>query len=169
MAYKLVKFIVMSNKKKQLSHTAAESQKQRFDPLGANIDDILAHLDNVDHDDSRAWPQTLANLVDVFTDHFQRRKGHSNEAAHMEARDLIVVLANYFGGRQVYLPRDEKLRLALRDNLIWRDFDGRNFDVLEKRWQLTRQQIYNIIAHQRVLHKKRAQQRNQAYMSMHAR
>lgn len=156
MAYRMVKFRMMSIKKEQLSHEAAEIQQQRFDPLDANIDDILSRLDDVDRDDSRAWPQTLADLVDVFTDHLQRRKGHSNEAARVEAQDLIVVLANYFGGRQVYLPRDEKLRLALRDNLIWRDFDGRNIDVLKNHWRLTRQQIYNIIARQRELHKKRA-------------
>ena len=95
--------------------------------------------------------------MDVFTDHFQRRKGQAEDAARVEAQDLIVVLANYFGGRQVYLPRDEKLRLALRDNQIWHNFDGRDIDVLEKRWRLTRQQIYNIIAHQRALHKKRVQ------------
>ena len=128
-----------------------------FDPLDADVDEVLAHLDDVGRDDPRAWPQTLADLVDVFSAHLQRRKDLAIEEARREAQDLIVVLANYFGGRQIYLPRDEKLRLALRDNQIWRDFDGRNIDVLEKRWRLTRQQIYNIIAHQRALHKKRVQ------------
>jgi Mor family transcriptional regulator len=131
-----------------------EAQKKLFDPLQADVDDILAHLEDVDRGNPRAWPQTLAELVDVFADHLQRRKGHASEAARKEAQDLTVVLATYFGGRQIYLPRNEKLRLALRDKQIWRAFDGKNIDLLEKRWRLTRQQVYNIIAQQRALHQK---------------
>lgn len=133
----------------------AQAQQQLFDPMDADVESILAHLDEVDRDDPRVWPQTLADLVDVLTDHLERRKGTSLERARRDAQELIVVLANYFGGRQVYLPRDEKLRLALRDNQIWYDFDGRNIDVLGHRFRLTRQQVYTIIARQRSLHKKR--------------
>lgn len=137
----------------------SEQQKDDFNPLDANVNDILAHLDDVNQDDPRAWPQTLADLVDVFTDHLHRKPltdAKTEDTARRAAQELIVVLANYFGGRQVYLPRDEKLRLALRDNQIWRDFNGTNIGALEKRWKLTRQQIYNIIAKQRALHKNRS-------------
>lgn len=124
-----------------------------FKALGADVDDILLHLGHEVRNDRRVWPHTLAELVDVFTDHLERRAGLARDQARAEAQDLIVVLAHHFGGRRLYLPCDKTLRLALRDLQIWRDFDGRNIAVLESRWQLTRQQIYNIIAVQRRRHK----------------
>ena len=129
-----------------------DTQQPWFKALDADVDDILRHLGHEVRDDRRVWPETLAELVDVFTEHLARQ-GQSRDQARAEAQDLIVVLAHHFGGRRVYLPGDKTLRLALRDLQIWRDFDGRNIAVLESRWQLTRQQLYNIIAVQRRRHK----------------
>lgn len=126
-------------------------------PETADADDILLRLGQV-RNDRRVWPHTLAELVDVFTDHLERRAGQPPDQARAKAQDLIVVLAHHFGGRRLYLPCDKTLRLALRDLQIWRDFDGRNIAVLASRWQLTRQQIYNIIAVQRRRHKNRRQE-----------
>lgn len=135
-----------------------ETQQSLFKALDGDVDDILLHLGSEVRNDRRVWPDTLAELVDVFTDHLERREGHSRDQARAEAQDLIVVLAHHFGGRRLYLPGYKPLRLALRDLQIWRDFDGRNIAVLESQWQLTRQQIYNIIAVQRRRHKNRRQE-----------
>lgn len=134
-----------------------DGQQPLFDPMHDDIDDIIAHLDDIDRDDPRAWPATLANLIAVFSAHLTHSKNMPEDQAHAEAQVMVTVLANYFGGRQIYLPRDEKLRLALRDNLIWRQFDGSNVPALESKHRLTRQQIYNVIAQQRALHVKRVQ------------
>lgn len=63
--------------------------------------------------DPRAWTRTLAKLVVVLTDYFARTKTPT-------AQGVVIVLAHHFGGRMMYLPRDEKLRIALRDIEITR-------------------------------------------------
>ena len=140
-----------------MNHKADEQQAELFDPIDADLDDLLAHLDEAVRGDPRAWPSTLADLVDVFTDHLHRRDKQPEAAARENAQNLILVLANYFGGRQIYLPRDEKLRLALRDNIIWLGMKSGNVEELGQRWGLTRQQVYVIAAQQKALHIKRVQ------------
>ena len=135
-----------------------QTDTQPFEALDADVDDILLHLGPEVRNERRVWPDTLAELVDVVADHLERREGQSRDQARAGAQDLIVVLAHHFGGRRLYLPCDKPLRLALRDLQIWRDFDGRNIAVLESRWKLSRQQVYNIIAVQRRRHKNRRQE-----------
>jgi len=130
----------------------SNNQTELFDPIDADLDDLLAHLDDAVRGDPRAWPNTLADLVDVFTDHLYRRDKHPEAVAREKAQNLITVLASYFGGRQIYLPRDETLRRALRDNLIWQQMKSGNVEELGRRYGLTRQQIYNIAAQQKKLH-----------------
>jgi Mor family transcriptional regulator len=120
------------------------------------MDDLLEHMDDIDH--KHRWPKQLADMIDVLADHFQRRRNMEDEDAAAEATQVITVIAHYFGGRLTYIPRDEKLRLALRDNLIWLQFNGRNILELANRHQLTEVQVYNIIREQRSLHVARVQQ-----------
>ena len=123
-----------------------------FDPMTADIEDVLDHLDQNVRSNDAAWPSTLVNLVDLLSSHFVRRDKLATEVAKVKAQDIVVVLAGYFGGRQVYLPRNEKLRLALRDQQVWHSFSGFNIKELEQRWRLTSAQLYNILARQRKLH-----------------
>ncbi len=69
--------------------------------------------------DSRVWLRTLAELVNVFTDYFARTKTPT-------AQGVVIVLASHFGGRMMYLPRGERLRIALRDIEIVRNHDDCN-------------------------------------------
>lgn len=132
-------------------------QNDMFDPLRADVDDLLAHLDEVEIDDAHAWPQTLADMVAVARHHLQQRRGYTAEAAAKEAQALVTLFANWFGGRMMYLPRDTRLRTALRDNLIWQQFNGRNVNELAELHGLTVMQIYNILREQRRLHVSKVQ------------
>lgn len=124
------------------------------DLLPANSEELSALLENVGGIDPGVWPRTLAELVDVYVDHF-RRRGHEGPAALAEAQAAIIVLAHHFGGRMVYIPRDDKLRLALRDARIWREHNGRNVQELAERHGLTSSQIYGILREQRAINRGR--------------
>jgi len=130
-------------------------QAELFDPVSAGVDELLEHVDEV-ADDPRAWPGTLAELVDVLADDAMDR-GLKEDKAFAEARRTITIVANYLGGRMTYIPRNDKLRTALRDNQIWRQFRGDNITALAVKHGLTDMQVYNIIAHQRKLTVKRKQ------------
>jgi len=69
----------------------------------------------------------------------------------LEARRTIMLLAHYFGGQVIYLPRNEKLRLALRNQQIWYEFNGHNIQSLAKKHKLTETMIYGILKAQRKL------------------
>ncbi|MDX8389170.1 MAG: Mor transcription activator family protein [Mariprofundaceae bacterium] len=132
------------------------SQAELFQPMHADLEELLKHSEEV-ADDERAWPQMLAELVDVLADSDIDR-GKSEEDAFKEARRTIIIIANYWGARSVYLPRNEKLRLALRDNQIWREF-CRTGDVtaLAMKHDLSNVMVYHIIKRQHRLTLKRKQ------------
>ncbi|MDH5785349.1 MAG: hypothetical protein OEZ16_07040 [Chromatiales bacterium] len=120
------------------------------------LDQLLEHMEDAEQSKHR-WPKLLADMIDVLAEHFQRRRKMSAEEASAEATQVITVIAHYFGGRLTYLPKDEKLRLALRDNQIWLEFNGRNVPALAQKYDLTEVQVYNIIREQRGMHVARVQ------------
>jgi Mor family transcriptional regulator len=130
-------------------------QQALFDPMAADIGDLLENIDDV-ADDPRIWPKSLAELVDVLADD-HKEQGMDEDDAFAAARRSIALISHYWGGRMTYLPRNDKLRTALRDNQIYRAFNGNNITALAIKHGLTDMQIYNIIKHQRKLTLKRKQ------------
>lgn len=129
-------------------------QEEIFEGVDAELAELLAGRETLSDADTRAWPKILASLVDVMVAHY-RRRGRSEDAARDEAEAAVITLAHYLGGRVFYLPRDTRLRLALRDTRIWAEFSGNNAPELAERYNLTLNQIYNILREQRALHRKR--------------
>lgn len=132
-------------------------QSKLFDPNAMDAKQVLSGLDPSVRDDQRLWPTLLAELVDVVDDHFQDWAKMEPEEALEWSQNVIVVIAHYLGGRNVYLPRDDKLKRAIRDAMIFRLFDGCNQRELSRKTGLTTAQIYNIISKQRSLRKDRDQ------------
>lgn len=121
-----------------------------------NLDDILANIDKLE-DDPKLWPKMLHDLICVTESHIKNKRPHLNDDAHKLARDVVISISHYLGGRQLYLPRDDRLQRALRDHKIYQEFSGNNQQELAFKYDLTSIQIYNIIAHQRKLHHARVQ------------
>lgn len=94
------------------------------------------------------WGKVLAGMVDLFTALF-RRRGRSLDEATEEAQVVVMELANYQGGREVYLPRGDRLLKAIRDRRIYLEHTGRNEAELAQRYELTPRQIRQINAEQR--------------------
>ncbi len=107
---------------------------------------MLAHADDEDVPRHR-WPRQLADLVDVVAAMF-RRRGRGAEQAVDEAREVVLALAVYFGGRPLYLPKGAMLETALLHARIWHEFNGRNTEELADRYRLTVRQVQKIIKQQ---------------------
>lgn len=103
--------------------------------------------------DEHRWPKAMAEFIDVLAASALRNGMVSTpEDAKQYARWAVLTLGKHFGGRQVYLPKGDKLLSALRDNQIWHDFNGKNHEDLAARHGLTVVRVYKIIAEQRHLH-----------------
>lgn len=131
--------------------------KQQHEMFAAQEAELEAMIAGVHEGDAALrWPPMLAELVDVMRAHFARR-GTAEDAALREAQAVVVALAHYFGGQQVYIPRGDTLKAALRDAEIWHAFDGRNAADLARRYDMSVITVYKIIARERALRTKRAQ------------
>jgi len=91
------------------------------------------------------WPETMRDMVAMFTNHLQKSRNLSEFKARQEARGLVLELSHHFGGMQVYIARDEKLRLALRNYCINKEFNGSNITELVQRYRLSVATIYDIL------------------------
>ena len=84
------------------------------------------------------------------------RQGETGDARGA-ARKLAVAMSHYMGGRAYYLPTGVRMMNAIRDDIIYCQFNGRNIEQLRRQHSLSQPQIYNIIAQQRRLHTRRRQ------------
>jgi len=112
-------------------------------------------LDNVPED---RWAQTLTDMVRVIEARY-RRQGRSEDEAFALARDGVMELAEYFGARMWYLPRGDRLRIALRDAEIYRLARRGNVRELADEHDLSEPQVYRIIRQQKRLHLSKIQGR----------
>ena len=133
-----------------------EQNHELFGDTDLNINDVLDRIDDI-VDDPRAWPKTLTEFIDVTMSILTHRFKLDESQARRQAQEIIVALSNHIGGRQIYFPRSDKLETAIRDNFIYREFNGVNHQDLADKNKLTKQQVYNIIAQQRKLHTNRLQ------------
>jgi Mor family transcriptional regulator len=121
-------------------------QGELFNPVDADPMDLLSHLgDRVP--DRRLWPENLANLFEVMQA-YNLRQRLDPLAAALDARDRCIVLGEYCGGRQYYIPTGEPLRIALRDAIIFHESRRGNNRAMAKRFGLTERQIFHIVAEQ---------------------
>lgn len=123
-------------------------------------DDLTALLNHVDtlESDPRLWPKTLHDLMCIMEAQVKTRHPELADQAYQLARTNVIAVAHYLGGRQLYLPRDERLQKAFRDYKIYHhQFTGNNHHEIANEYGLTSVQIYNIIANQHKLHIARIQ------------
>ncbi len=78
------------------------------------------------------WPSLLSQIVDVLEAHYRQISRSTDPRG--DAETVVAVLAEYFGGLQIYLPKGDNLRRALRDLRIVAEFDGTNYNELARRY-----------------------------------
>jgi Mor family transcriptional regulator len=109
---------------------------------------LQAGADDVPED---RWAPTLARLVEVLVARFKRNGMRETEAGRL-ANDTVLEIAHYFGGRTLYLPRGDRLTIALRDAEIYRRARRGNVQQLAEEFELTDIQVWRIVRQQRRLH-----------------
>ena len=127
------------------------SEEQTEMDLGAvDVDAVLIGQSSVDLDAESLtdkWPKTLAEAVDVLYAENVRR-GMDDSTAISEAQRAVLVLANHQGGRPIYWPRGDALRIALRDRAIYLRWNGRNKEQLAREYGLIVRTVEKIYAEQ---------------------
>ncbi|CAA0097737.1 Uncharacterised protein [BD1-7 clade bacterium] len=121
-----------------------------------NSDDIYQHLDDIDLEQRKGWPQALSELIDVLAAS-RLKHGEEEKAAKRQGLQLALAVAEHFGGMQFYLPKAKHLEQIVRDIQIWQDFDGSNTKELARKYDLTEVRVYGIIREQRRANKNRLQ------------
>lgn len=129
--------------------------EKQIDLLGTGtLTDVdAAVLDTVPAD---KWEKALVEFIEVG-EAALRRRGLTEDDAFAHARDVVLAIAEFRGGRLFYLPKGERLLKALRDMEIFRRARGGNIEALADEYGVGVIQIYAIIRHQRKLHIKRTQ------------
>lgn len=97
-----------------------------------------------------AWPSALADLVDVIENHLTRA-GRVSEDAREIAQGVTIALAEYFGGRQVYIPRGESLKRFLRDTEIYKLSGKMRAQDIADKFGVSFVTVYKVIREQRAL------------------
>lgn len=106
----------------------------------------------------RRWAPMLVDLVRVIEAAHVRR-GMAAEAAFGSALDAVKGVAEYFGGRPLYIPRGDRLLTALRDAEIFRRAKGGNIERLAGEYGISSIQLYRVIKQQKALHLRKIQGR----------
>lgn len=118
---------------------------------------LLDNLDKIPIEElTNRWPSTLAELLDVIACELIRQ-GESKENASRIASKITGAIGHYLGGKSTYIPTGTVLKDALRDYLIYEQFNGKNVLELVKTHKLCESHIYAIIRRQRALTKRRFQ------------
>ncbi|MGA7438601.1 MAG: Mor transcription activator family protein [Luteibacter sp.] len=105
---------------------------------------------------NQVWPSTLAEIIEVLRTNFIRQ-GRTESEAVDDAKSAALALSTWMGGRQIYIPNGERVRRAIRDRIIYLEYNGRNKGTLATRYRLTERAVERIAAEQRAIHVRKIQ------------
>ena len=135
----------------QLELIAAESTE---------LEQALLTLSSLNADERldfmQRWPSTLQSLCELMR---VTLEGHAISNSVQISEALATTLSTYLGGRDIYIPNGDRLKDALRDIRIWREFKGNNLEQLSRKYGLTERRISQIITEQRAAFVARKQRR----------
>lgn len=114
---------------------------------------ILAHMN--DPTVLARWEGTLGDMVRIAEAELRKALNDDPNSAQL-ARVVIYEVCQHLGGGVMYLPRGARLKRAMRDADLykdWREHGIKPADLVGK-YELSSQTVYDIIARQRALHRK---------------
>lgn len=148
------------SKIRQDAVSVSDSQLDLLSTSAAELEQALETLATLKPDERedfiRRWPSTLQSLCDVMR---QTLKQYEIDNADNVSEALATSLSAYLGGRDIYIPNGDRLKDALRDIRIWREFKGNNLEQLSRQYGLTERRISQIVAEQRAAFVARKQRR----------
>lgn len=94
------------------------------------------------HDITYRLPLMLRNLIAVFE---AELNGNVKKPGY-HAQRLIIQLANYLGGVQLYIPTNDRLKTTLRNIELFNAYNkGTSVKLLAERYKLSNMAVYAII------------------------
>lgn len=128
----------------------ANHTEQQAELFGSSVEELQHCLTQLSPDDAAAvrkrWPSNLQSLALLIEAELTKAK--INEP-RMVGEAITLAIGHYFGGRDVYIPTDQRLKAALRDIQIWQEFNGYNMESLAIKFGLTQRRVAEIIHQQR--------------------
>jgi len=98
--------------------------------------------------DATNYPEILQDLKSNITD-VANQEGVNDETARTIAHIVAETLRKSWGGMQIYICKGHEYELSHRDLEIWAEFTGRNHHDLCRKYDMSLQRLYRIIAVQR--------------------
>lgn len=137
----------MTNQKELQSDLFGESVEQ--------LQDCLSKLSTEDAAEVRKrWPSNLQSLALLIESQLTKASVNNPQGV---GEAITLAIGHYFGGRDVYIPTDQRLKAALRDIQIWQEFNGCNMEKLSIKFGLTQRRVAEIIQQQRSVEIQRRQ------------
>lgn len=102
------------------------------------------------------WPRELVRAIEVI-ESAMKLAGYDDVEAFTIAQTAILAMADYNGGRQLYFPRGDALKIALRDATIYRRAHRGNVRALSEEFGLSDRHIWRIVSQQLRLHRRKIQ------------
>ena len=99
------------------------------------------------------YPELLEQIGQVIYNRLVNHDMASGQATSLTF-EITEAIRTEIGGVQQYIPRGLSYELSQRDQKIWNEFNGSNYQALAHKYNLTEMQVRNIV--------KRARQREMA-------
>ena len=123
-----------------------DNQQSLFGESAEELQECLASLESAEAQEAyKRWPSTLQTVSLLIQREVEKQPSNAKQLAD----NITIALSHYMGGRDMYLPTNERIVAALRDIKIWQEFNGRNMEQLANKYQLTPRRIAEIIQFQR--------------------
>lgn len=100
----------------------------------------------------KAWAPMLGSMYDVTLAAINRNGGKGGNDALAQA--VVLDIAQFFGGKLVYIPRGENIKRELRDQEIAKRLGREKANDLAAEYRLSVQTIYAIARKQQKLRKR---------------
>ena len=93
------------------------------------------------------YPETLADLAVLLHERLARVLDPARAA--VVALELAEDVRAKWGGGAIYIPRGDGFERSRRDAAVWREFNGRNYGELARKYDCTVKTIYEIVERER--------------------
>ncbi|WP_236199943.1 Mor transcription activator family protein [Pseudomonas pseudonitroreducens] len=125
-----------------------EDDASQLDP-----DKVLDHM--ADPAVLKRWEGSLMEMVELAEHALREALGDQDNVPSL-ARQVVLRICETMGGEMIYVPRGERLRVAIRDAALFRDWRGGKTSIPElvRKYRLATPTVYDIIARQRALHRR---------------
>lgn len=135
-----------------------------IDPHGKDNGDMFGEDENLHPDqamqalagaiDPHKWKGTLSLLLAATT--YTLTKALGEDVAEQLAPEIVMSQADKVGGGLMYFPKGDVMRRAMRDAQMATLYFDKGWDVdrLRRRYNLTQQTVYAILAHQKAVRRR---------------